>query len=357
MMTNTQLMAMAAASICALSGSAFGQARGGGAPADEFDQPLNRERAATTRAERASQPQASTRLIMLQSDGQTRYELRVEDGETTARIDGREVPAERIRRTGDQVEILGRRGEVLTTFDLGGVEAGRVLAPRALRAPQASRALVAPAPPAPPQPPAVPPKVMLGITMAEPSESLLEQMDLDPGAAVLVASVIKGLPADKAGLKANDIIVRVEGKEPATRETVQRVLRRKEPGETVELTVLRKGESHTIKVTLAEYDQSQLSVDMPPNIFYHAPGADVGAAERMLREHMEKFRAEGGIVPPMEWKWEPGQGDVRLLAPGMRSAAETERLESRLKEIEAQLQRVNEQLARLQRQLERSREE
>jgi hypothetical protein len=353
-MNRTTHFALAAAGIAALCGSTFGQARGGGGNAEEFNQPLNRPSA------RAAQAQPSSRIIMLNSDGQARYELRVEDGQTTAKVDGREVPAERIRRSGEKVEILGRRGEVLTTFDLSGIETGRGMGGgRALRLPQGGSAWVAPSPMAP-EAPVAPPKVMLGINMAEPSESLLEQMDLEPGTAVLVTGVVEGLPADQAGLKVNDIIVKIDGKEPVSGEKIKETLRGKEVGDTLELTVLRKGESKKIKVKLAKYEGDKLIVGMggaagggPATVYRFAPGQDMPDAERMLKEHLERFRVEGGEMPPMVWGPRGEGGEHRFFIPGGRDSAEVERLEKRLKTIEEQLARVNEQLARLERQLQR----
>lgn len=66
---------------------------------------------------------------------------------------------------------------------------------------------------------------------------------------VLVRSVNKGSPAEKAGMKAGDVITKVNGEEVATAGEVSRALRDVEPNKTVPLTVVRNRSEMALQVT------------------------------------------------------------------------------------------------------------
>jgi len=69
---------------------------------------------------------------------------------------------------------------------------------------------------------------------------------------VLVSSVQPGFPADKAGLKAGDIITSVDGKPVKDGDELVNIISAKRPGSTIELGYLRNGQKHTATVTIAD---------------------------------------------------------------------------------------------------------
>jgi len=68
------------------------------------------------------------------------------------------------------------------------------------------------------------------------------------------AAVVSGSPAAKAGLKAGDIITKVNGYSVGEVASVSSLISEYEPGDTVQLTVLRGGQALTKSVTLAAYN-------------------------------------------------------------------------------------------------------
>lgn len=82
----------------------------------------------------------------------------------------------------------------------------------------------------------------LGIGMDNPKS---------PGEGVLVTKVVSSSPAERAGLKEGDHVVRLDGAPVATPRDVQRAVFGKAAGETVSLTVHRASGDATVKVTLA----------------------------------------------------------------------------------------------------------
>ncbi len=72
------------------------------------------------------------------------------------------------------------------------------------------------------------------------------------GKGVKVAAVSKTSPAEKAGLKKGDIIIRFDKKEVKTLRDYSDYLKEHKPGDTIELTIKRKGKTKKIKLVLAE---------------------------------------------------------------------------------------------------------
>jgi membrane-associated protease RseP (regulator of RpoE activity) len=104
-----------------------------------------------------------------------------------------------------------------------------------------------------------------------------------------VAGVTPGYPADKAGIRAGDIITRIDGQaltsgrtERAASETeslvwlrLSELVRKLEPGKEVELQYRRDDRSHTTRVTPIE-DQRWLAIAPSVGSFVRTPGASSG---------------------------------------------------------------------------------
>ncbi|MDA1038303.1 MAG: PDZ domain-containing protein, partial [bacterium] len=71
--------------------------------------------------------------------------------------------------------------------------------------------------------------------------------------------VVPDSPADRAGLKEGDLIVKVSGELFSSNATLAEVLNMYEPGDQVELEVLREGDIIlSINVELGEFDETVL---------------------------------------------------------------------------------------------------
>ncbi len=108
------------------------------------------------------------------------------------------------------------------------------------------------------------PKVMLGINLGEPSNALRKHLGLgEDQRAILVEQVIEGLPADRSGFEDYDVIVSIDGSDQADIELLSRILKEKNPGDTMKFIVLRSGDRVSIKVELAQYNPQALGVALP----------------------------------------------------------------------------------------------
>ena len=69
---------------------------------------------------------------------------------------------------------------------------------------------------------------------------------------VYVMEVVKGGPAEKAGLQAGDRIVSVDGTEIASKDDLGTLMQKHAAGDTLSITIAREGQMQTVNVTLGE---------------------------------------------------------------------------------------------------------
>ena len=69
---------------------------------------------------------------------------------------------------------------------------------------------------------------------------------------VYVVEVVKGGPAEKAGLQAGDRIVSVDGTEIASKDDLGTLMQKHAAGDTLSITIARVGQMQTVNVTLGE---------------------------------------------------------------------------------------------------------
>jgi serine protease Do len=95
-----------------------------------------------------------------------------------------------------------------------------------------------------------------GIVTQDLSEGLAEYFKVKEGA--LISEVVKDSPADKAGLKAGDVIVKIGDEDIEDEGDVRSAIQDHKPGDQVAFVVMRDGSETTINVTLGEQDSSDL---------------------------------------------------------------------------------------------------
>jgi hypothetical protein len=199
------------------------------------------------------------------TDNGDTYEIRIKNDDVIAKLNGKRVPDDRIRLSDSTVELLDESGNVVATMDtnprigIAGVPAVPSVA--------GTWSITPPDAPAPLGPLSVagimvdndPPKVMVGINMSDVDPTLREHFGLDEDAGFVVDNVVDDLPAAKAGIKARDIIISIDGTN-VTNATLRDVLKEKDPGQKVKVRILRKGEQKDVSMELEAYDASKLGI-------------------------------------------------------------------------------------------------
>lgn len=95
-----------------------------------------------------------------------------------------------------------------------------------------------------------PTHAQLGVSMAQIDAQMARYYGLPTDAGVYVANVYDGTGAADGGLQRGDIITAFDGQSVTSPSDLQLMVRQKNPGDTVEVTVNRDGQEQTLSVTL-----------------------------------------------------------------------------------------------------------
>lgn len=98
----------------------------------------------------------------------------------------------------------------------------------------------------------------LGVQIQDLSEQLSEYFKVKKGNGVLVSEVVEGSPAAKAGLKAGDIITKVDDEDIENAGDLTTTIRSYKPESKVSISVIRDGKKKKLKATLGEAEQDYL---------------------------------------------------------------------------------------------------
>ncbi len=103
----------------------------------------------------------------------------------------------------------------------------------------------------------------LGVRYVDIDAQLAEELDLPVTQGVLLAqgdgsgqpAVIPGSPADRAGLREGDILLRANGQRLTAQSPLSETVQRAAIGDTLTLTILREGEEREVAVTVEEWTE------------------------------------------------------------------------------------------------------
>jgi len=92
----------------------------------------------------------------------------------------------------------------------------------------------------------------IGVYADELTPELARHFGAKEGPALIVSRLTEGGPAEKAGLKVGDVIVRVDGRSVGSRDDLIDLVQSKKPGDKVKLEVLRDKKPMTFEVPVEE---------------------------------------------------------------------------------------------------------
>jgi hypothetical protein len=152
----------------------------------------------------------------------------------------------------------------------------------------------------------------LGVAVEKPSAALADQLDLPKDQGLVIHNVTKDSAAAKAGLKANDVLLEIDGKAVVNEAGgLRKLLDGIEADETVSAVVLRKGKKVTVQgIKLPEVKEPK-------------PGAGVFKFEdgKFMPINPGEFKLNPGQfqVKPGEFKFQvqPVPGGQRWFVPGV----------------------------------------
>ncbi len=92
----------------------------------------------------------------------------------------------------------------------------------------------------------------MGIAIQDVSEDMAKALGLEQLKGAIIGNVIPGEPAEAAGLRAGDVLVRVNGKDVANASEATRAIAALRPGTDAKVVVVRDGNEKTFTVRLGE---------------------------------------------------------------------------------------------------------
>ena len=102
-------------------------------------------------------------------------------------------------------------------------------------------------------------KAVLGISGGELNNKVAENLDIDITEGFYISGVIENSGAEKAGLKKEDVIVKLNNVKISTYADLQGFLRTKRPEEVIAVTYLRNGNEYATNVKLSKNEISKVS--------------------------------------------------------------------------------------------------
>ncbi|MBL8446464.1 MAG: DegQ family serine endoprotease [Zoogloeaceae bacterium] len=133
----------------------------------------------------------------------------------------------------------------------------------------------------------------IGVAIQDVNQALAESFGLPKPEGALVSSVEKGGPGDKAGLKAGDVILGLNGSPVKGSAELPPKVAEVKPGATVRLQVWRKGETKDLGVTVGEMQPEKVATANDDS----AAGGKLGLAVRPLSpEEQRQAEAQGLLV-------------------------------------------------------------
>jgi len=92
----------------------------------------------------------------------------------------------------------------------------------------------------------------IGVEPQDITPELAESFGLGKKTGAIIAGVLKGGPADRAGMKPGDILVSIEGKPVADTTEMLNVIAQLTPGQNISMTVLRKSQETKLGITVGK---------------------------------------------------------------------------------------------------------
>jgi serine protease Do len=148
----------------------------------------------------------------------------------------------------------------------------------------------------------------MGVAIQPVDAALGKALGLDGSKGALIADVEAGGPADRAGLKAGDVIITLDGTVVPSSEDLPRMVARHAPGSRSKLEISRDGKRQLVDVTLDELKDETAKVEQPGGT---APSAS--APQGIGIEIGESPNRKGEVIVG---RVAPGGSAEGQLAPG-----------------------------------------
>ena len=121
-------------------------------------------------------------------------------------------------------------------------------------------------------------RAKLGVSIMAINEELAEKMKLSSLEGVYIAEVVKGGSADKAGIKAEDIVIAIDSTKTATPQALQEKVNAFHPGDKAEVTLIRDGKTRKLQVVFQDEESLAAAQNADGTIVFY--GATLKASKK-----------------------------------------------------------------------------
>jgi serine protease Do len=139
----------------------------------------------------------------------------------------------------------------------------------------------------------------LGIGIQTVDQALAKSFRLEEPAGVIVNGVEPGGPADQAGVKPGDIVLKFADRDVGRPNDLPTMVAETRPGTKTELQIWRKGDRKTLTITVGELPEDTIALGAAKKRTASTArkGESAGLAVRPLTpEEREATRSEGGVI-------------------------------------------------------------
>jgi len=133
-------------------------------------------------------------------------------------------------------------------------------------------------------------RAVLGISMKPIDDKIADDLKLSSRNGVYISEVSKSGAADKAGVKAGDVLIAIDSTKITTPASVQEAVSRFSPGDNAVLTVIRDGKELSLDVTFKGTSQENGTLSDDGSVAFY--GSSIKAADE---ETLAKYGIKGGV--------------------------------------------------------------
>jgi len=133
----------------------------------------------------------------------------------------------------------------------------------------------------------------IGTYMEALNKELLDFFGVKEESGLLINRLTKDGPAEKAGLRVGDVVVRVDGKKVTTVVALSELIQGKEKGGKVKLDIVRDKKPMTVDVEVAEEEGPSLSELYSPDIYKEVWENADKEVERQLNRALKSYERSG----------------------------------------------------------------
>lgn len=167
----------------------------------------------------------------------------------------------KVERDGKVMEIKAKLGEYSEEEAMREMESKfpQLFMPRFPRTPQPLRPPISPRPAEPRLFPwGLEKRRYIGVTMQPLNRELSQHFGVEEGIGVLVAKIREGSPAEKAGLKVGDVIIKADGVRVEGTEDLSRLVQNKKKGDKVKIEFIRERKKMSVEVEVEEEETGRM---------------------------------------------------------------------------------------------------